>query len=64
MSRPTNEAILDSILDSILDALEAEREEVPVSDDVETDFYANINRVVMKEERPEDSILNVIINSR
>lgn len=59
MSRPTTQAIVDSILD----ALEAEREEVPVSDDVETDFYANINRVVMKEERPEDALINVIINS-
>jgi bifunctional DNase/RNase len=59
MSRPTTQAIVDSILD----ALEAEREEVSVSDDVETDFYANINRVVMKEERPEDALINVIINS-
>lgn len=59
MSRPTTQAIVDSILD----ALEAEREEVPVSDDVETDFYANLNQMVMKEERPEDALINVIINS-
>ena len=59
MSRPTTQAIVDSILD----ALEAEREEVSVSDDVETDFYANLNQMVMKEERPEDALINVIINS-